>query len=114
MIILQAKFVGKDSLGFKSGLNYNLRFEVTSAGMTSAVNYKPVASIDGIRISTNSGKFPDYNRLNCDYSSVERFLDNWQVVKINLFSTELPELVKSTIHSKLTSSMRDVKLKQLI
>lgn len=68
MILLTAKFTGKDSLGFKNGTRYRLSLNQ-----------------HGIQISivTKEGEFPDYKELRCDYGNIDLFLKNWEVQKLH-------------------------------
>lgn len=63
---MKAKFIGKDgSLGFVNGVTYNIETRVQSYwfGTSGVIVVYVVGS-----------------RLNCPYSSVEKFLENWEVI----------------------------------
>jgi hypothetical protein len=70
MILLTAKFTGKNSLGFRNGVNY--RLSLILYGLDREVSIK-----------TKDGEFPDYKELRCDYGSLDLFLKNWEIEKIH-------------------------------
>lgn len=63
---MKAKFIGEDgSLGFVNGATYNIETCVESHWF----------SMGGLIVVYVVG-----SRLNCPYSSVEKFLENWEVI----------------------------------
>lgn len=112
MIILQAEFIGDNLYGsvpFSKSCVYNLRLEIIGSSFSTDNNH-----IGPITIQTNSGKFPDYSRKQFDYERIESFLSDWNIVKINLISSDLPKYYLRKVKSLLFENMRQHKLDQLI
>ena len=64
---MKAKFIGEDrSLGFVNGATYNIETCVESNWF----------SMGGLIIVYVVG-----SRLNCPYSNIEKFLENWEVME---------------------------------
>lgn len=113
MIILQAKFTGKDSLGFKSGEKYNLSLSCYGSSFGSrSLQFGPIS------IETNAGTFPNYKKLRCEYSKLDKFFENWQVDKINHYDTSNTAISgehdSSEFKSLLYSNMRESKIRLLV
>lgn len=96
-MILVAIFIGKNSLGFISGNTYELRMSF----------YFDQGSKDtGAYIRSEEG-------LKCEYTRVEKFLENWMVLNIK----SIPENTKfalSHVISLITKSLRVNKLDILL
>ncbi len=73
MITLKAKFIGKTSLGFTTGKEYNLSLDSISTE---------------IDIESKVGVFPNEETLKCVYSNTPKFLENWEVLSINGIDTK--------------------------
>lgn len=101
MILIQAKFKGKDSLGFKNGEFYYLNLEVRS-----------LYSSWRIEIQTNMGTYPNYTKLRCEYGSIKTFLQNWIPVKINR-EDSVTDKEKPTLQS-IKISIREEKIDKII
>ena len=114
MIILQAEFIGDNSDGLipftKIGV-YNLRLDIRGAAFSTDDDYHHIGPVF---IQTNSGKFPDYSRKQFEYEEIKYFLEDWQVVKINLIDSNLPKYDLRKVKSLLFENMRSHKLNQLI
>lgn len=109
MIVLQAKFNGKSSLGFINNEIYYLGLKISD--IVSSTN-----SHSYVEIETNSGSFPNYTKLRCEYSNIRKFLENWKPLKINTIEIISPEISKNWQHtiSSIKSSIREQKLEKLL
>lgn len=72
-MIVTAKFKGKDgSKGYKSGKRYRLNFNVVSVYATA-----------NSRIEIDDSQVSDWDKnTTVQYSSLKKFLDNWEVVTL--------------------------------
>lgn len=108
-MIIKAKFIGKSSLGFVYGKMYNLdckfRWKLGSNPCEAGVN-----------IQTNSGSFPNYERLRCEYNTVDIFLSLWKVSSIHLYDVVSPQLQQcyDEISRKFHKNMRDNKIEMIL
>lgn len=126
MISLVSKFTGKNSIGFKNGKIYMVSLELYPNG--------------GISIRAKESEFPQYKDLRCEYGNINKFLENWEVQKINEVKNKY-EIISGSVGvtgssvstgltgssssislstkseeivGKLKSSMRSVKLNNLL
>lgn len=78
---VSAKFIGKSSLGFKHGDVYDLDMFFT---------FTQGKKEGGVYISNGKG-------LQCEYSRVVRFIDNWEVLTINHLNEKEKKFAKLKI-----------------
>lgn len=95
-MIIVAIFTGKDSLGFISENTYELR-----------------VSFYFNQGSSNIGVWIDTDELRCEYSRVEKLLENWKVLDIKKIPKNTKESLPSVV-SLITKSMRNNKLNILL
>lgn len=89
-----AKFIGKSSLGFQHGDNYQLDMLFTFTQGRGG----------GVYISNGKG-------LNCEYAKVSKFIENWKILTINQV-TEYE--IKFNLHLEVYKSLRGNKLDILL
>jgi hypothetical protein len=106
MFELKAIFIGKNSLGFINGKEYNLymRINPISLDNNSGSNF--------IKISCNDYINGNFHRLNCEYSRLESFLTNWEV--INYYDHSISTPYDDYIISGFKTSMRENKINKLL
>ncbi len=106
-MIIKAKFIGKSSLGFVYGKTYNLNCEF---------RWKLGSGDGGLKIETNAGSFPNYDRLRCEYNRIDTFLSLWKVSSIHLYDKVDPQLQYwyDEISRKIHKNMRDNKIEMIL
>jgi hypothetical protein len=73
---VRAKFKGKDgSVGYKTGSDYTLRFHSYSEGDRDGIQIQEIVS------ESHGGAITRLrNESHVKYSSLRKFLDNWEVI----------------------------------
>lgn len=69
---MKAKFIGKSSMGFKTGKIYNIRSELKPIIKTNMAYNKKMTCV--CVYDTNSSAW-------CSYQTLEAFLNNWEVLR---------------------------------
>lgn len=111
MIILQAKFVGDNIQKMENNSIYGLSVDILGSSFSTDGNHHEIGPI---MVNFYVGQFPDYNRYCREYYNIEKFLNDWHIVKINKFDTNLPKFNMRKLKSLLTENMRHNKIDQLI
>jgi hypothetical protein len=106
VILIQAKFKGKDSLGFINGNTYYLSLKIIE-----------IFSVDNsgsyVEVESNTGYYPKYNKLRCQYGNTKKFLENWIPIKVNNIEGNINDSANYTL-SEIRRCIRQVKIDSLM
>jgi hypothetical protein len=106
MFKVKAKFIGTNSLGFISGITYEMIL----------INQPHIGS-GRIEITTNRhNNFSKIQkRLRCEYVSWESFIPNWEILNFESMSGENEvESHHAKVNNGLKQSVRDYKISKII
>lgn len=105
---INARFVGKTSLGFIKNLNYELEIYVDTNSRKWVLGRQELIDCNISVTEIN----PNYNMASCDYDRIDRFLEFWQV--LNIIRIEPDSELNRFVIKKFKSSIREIKINILL